>query len=262
MYRIKSFFSIQTSNECVHLFGHSRLGMGVFFHSFSHYWCLYSVECLLALSGLAPPYYLPIDACLVPVTGLDEGSWPRRHCSPWLRRCWANLRNLKMLLRAPRSTEPQAPTPARTGLVNSQILANKTLILRDFFSSHGLDFLCVIETWIGAGECSILVELLTLTPHGRQAVGEERWLSQRLLKMTLNVSSALNPRHFPGSKWLYLRWVTLTRCCALSSTAPPSTVRTLWMTFLISCPGSCRIMTVSLLLVILTFMCAALISHW
>ncbi len=44
--------------------------------------------------------------------------------------------------------------------MKARSLANKTFVLRDFFSSHGLDFLCVTETWISAGECSILLELL------------------------------------------------------------------------------------------------------
>lgn len=48
-------------------------------------------------------------------------------------------------------------------MVNARSLANKTFILRDFFSSSDLDFLCMTETWIGVGECSALVELV---PHG------------------------------------------------------------------------------------------------
>lgn len=71
-----------------------------------------------------------------------------------------NHRHLRTLLRAPRSPEPQVPAPARIGLVNARSLANKTFILRDFFSSRSLNFLCVTETWIGAGKCSALVKLL------------------------------------------------------------------------------------------------------
>ena len=66
-------------------------------------------------------------------------------------------RNLKPLPRAPRLAEP--PAPARIAPVNARSLANKTFILRDFLSSHALDFLCLTETWIGAGECSALNEL-------------------------------------------------------------------------------------------------------
>lgn len=46
--------------------------------------------------------------------------------------------------------------------MNARSLANKTFILRDFFSSRQLDFLFVTDTWISAGECSALVELLTV----------------------------------------------------------------------------------------------------
>lgn len=44
--------------------------------------------------------------------------------------------------------------------MNARSLANETFILRDFFSSRALDFPCVTETWIGAGESSALVERL------------------------------------------------------------------------------------------------------
>ncbi|KAL6459500.1 hypothetical protein MHYP_G00329720 [Metynnis hypsauchen] len=116
--------------------------------------------------GLSPPFVVsrrflePIDTCLVRVVGLDEGVRPRRPCSPRPRQRGVDPRNLRTLLRAPRSAEPQAPAPARIGLVNARSLANKTFILRDFFSSRSLDLLCVTETWIGAGDHSALVELL------------------------------------------------------------------------------------------------------
>ncbi|XP_034562467.1 uncharacterized protein LOC117829052, partial [Notolabrus celidotus] len=102
----------------------------------------------------------PIDVCLVPVTGSVEGLQPRRLCPLRLSRCGVNHQLLRTLPLAPGSTEPQAPAPTRIGLVNARSLANKTFILRDFFSSCALDFLCVTETWIGAGDCSALVELL------------------------------------------------------------------------------------------------------
>ncbi|KAE8278126.1 hypothetical protein D5F01_LYC23799 [Larimichthys crocea] len=116
--------------------------------------------------GLIHPFVVPrrfldpIGACLVPVTGSFAGLQPRRSCPPRLSQRGVNLRLLKTLPRSRRSTEPQPPAPARIGLVNARSLANKTFILRDFFNSHGLDFLCVTETWIGPGECSPLIELL------------------------------------------------------------------------------------------------------
>ncbi|KAL6455414.1 hypothetical protein MHYP_G00361580 [Metynnis hypsauchen] len=44
-------------------------------------------------------------------------------------------------------------------LVNARSLANKTFILKDFFMSRGLDFLCVTETWMTVGESSAFCEL-------------------------------------------------------------------------------------------------------
>ncbi|KAE8297852.1 Bis(5'-adenosyl)-triphosphatase [Larimichthys crocea] len=108
--------------------------------------------------GLIHPFVVPrrfldpIGACLVPVTGSFAGLQPRRSCPPRLSQRGVNLRLLKTLPRSRRSTEPQPPAPARIGLVNARSLANKTFILRDFFNSHGLDFLCVTETWIGPVE--------------------------------------------------------------------------------------------------------------
>ncbi|KAL6484014.1 hypothetical protein MHYP_G00088870 [Metynnis hypsauchen] len=116
--------------------------------------------------GLSPPFVVsrrflePFDICLVCVVCLDEGVRPRRPCSPQPRQRGVDPRNLRSLLRAPRSAEPQAPAPARIGLVNARSLANKTFVLRDFFSSRSLNFLWVTETWIGAGDHSALVELL------------------------------------------------------------------------------------------------------
>ncbi len=104
----------------------------------------------------------PIDSCLVPVTGLDDVALfqLRKPLSPRLRQRRINPHNLRMPLRVQRSTGPQAPAPTRVGLVNARSLSNKTFILRDLFNSRDLDFLCVTETWINAGECSPLVELL------------------------------------------------------------------------------------------------------
>ncbi len=44
-------------------------------------------------------------------------------------------------------------TPTRIVLVNAKSLANKTFILNNFFTSHGLDFLCVTETWNLSHRC-------------------------------------------------------------------------------------------------------------
>ena len=98
----------------------------------------------------------PIDACFVPVTGSFEGLRPRHTCPPRLSQRSVNLWLLKTLPQALRSAELKP----RYGLVNARSLVNKTFILRDFFNSRGLDFLCVTETWIGVGECSPLIELL------------------------------------------------------------------------------------------------------
>ncbi|XP_076597184.1 uncharacterized protein LOC143326976 [Chaetodon auriga] len=116
--------------------------------------------------GLFPPFSVPrrfldpIDACLVPVSGSPEGPRPRRLCPLRLSERGVNHRLLRTLPRVPRSTGSQAPATTRVGLVNARSLANKTFIVRNFFSSRGLDFLCMTETWISAGECSALVELL------------------------------------------------------------------------------------------------------
>ncbi len=65
-----------------------------------------------------------------------------------------NPQSLWLLGQAPQAanntTDDSAPT--RIALVNARSLANKTFILNDFFSSHGLDFLFVTETWLCVGE--------------------------------------------------------------------------------------------------------------
>lgn len=116
--------------------------------------------------GLFSPFAVPqrfldpIDSFLVPVIGPPEGIQPHRLRPLWLSQREVNHQLLRTLPWAPRSTGPQTPGPTRIALVNGRSLANKTFILRDFFNSRELDFLCVTETWIGAGECSALVELL------------------------------------------------------------------------------------------------------
>lgn len=53
-----------------------------------------------------------------------------------------NLRNLRPLTQVPWVAVTSLMDPAWIALVN----ANKTFILKDFFTYHNLDFLCVIET--------------------------------------------------------------------------------------------------------------------
>ncbi|CAJ1061240.1 RNA-directed DNA polymerase from mobile element jockey [Xyrichtys novacula] len=102
----------------------------------------------------------PVDSWLVPVVGSDGMVRPRGPCSPRPRRRGVNPRHLRALCRAPRSADASdVPISARFGLVNARSLANKTFILKDFFMSRGLDFLCVTETWLSTGESSPLIEL-------------------------------------------------------------------------------------------------------
>ncbi len=55
---------------------------------------------------------------------------------------------------------PGSAAPTKLALVNARSLAKKTFILKDFFISLELDFLCVTETWLDVGESSSLSELL------------------------------------------------------------------------------------------------------
>ena len=113
-------------------------------------------------SGFAVPrrFLDPADVCLVPVVGSLEGLLPRRLCPFRASRRGVDHRLLRTFPRASRSAGLRPPAPTRFGLVNARSLANKTFILRDFFCSRALDFFCVTETWIGAGESSALAELL------------------------------------------------------------------------------------------------------
>ncbi len=140
----------------------------------------------------------PVDTWLVPVVGPDEMFQPRGSCSPRPRRRGVNLRNLQPLSWAPRTADTAAPpVPARIGLVNARSLANKTFVLKDFFTSRGLDFLCVTETWLSVGESSAFTELLPqnccyFNSRGRRAEVEELPL---FLRVTINVNSCLyHPR--------------------------------------------------------------------
>ncbi len=104
----------------------------------------------------------PIDAWLVPVVGSDEVSLSRAPCSPRPRWRGVNPQDLRPLCQVPLkvSTAELPAVPTRIGLVNARSLANKTFILRNFFTSRDLDFLCVTETWLRVGESSVFSELL------------------------------------------------------------------------------------------------------
>lgn len=103
----------------------------------------------------------PIGCCLVPVAGLDKEI---RSChSPSLclhhrRGVFPNNRGLPAW--ASQTAAPSAPASARIALVNARSLANKTFILKEFFTARKLDFLCVTETWMSVGESSAFSELL------------------------------------------------------------------------------------------------------
>ena len=103
----------------------------------------------------------PVAACLVPVTGSDDLFLPHGPCPPCSRWHGVDPGNLRPLCRDPLSAAcPDPPAPARFGLANARLLANKTFILKDFFTSRGLDFLFVTETWLSAGESCAFTELL------------------------------------------------------------------------------------------------------
>lgn len=67
---------------------------------------------------------------------------------------------LQPLDQAPRRANGSAPT--MRVLVNARSLANKKFILNDFFTSCGLGFLCVAETWLRVSESSLFSEVLPL----------------------------------------------------------------------------------------------------
>ena len=119
-------------------------------------------------SGVLPGFFLhprsldPIASWIVPVCGgFEREASPPRSFSPRLRRRGVMPRHLRQLCWAPPGSAAlsDAPVPARFGLVNARSLVNKTFILKDFFTSRGLDFLCVTESWLSSGESSPLNEL-------------------------------------------------------------------------------------------------------
>lgn len=102
----------------------------------------------------------PVGTWLVPVVGWAEEIQRPRLLLPRLRRGGANPRNLRPLKQVPWMAVTGLTDPTRFALVNARTLANKTFILKDFFTSHNLDFLCVTETWLSDGELSSFSELL------------------------------------------------------------------------------------------------------
>lgn len=98
---------------------------------------------------------------MIPIVGPEEVFQPRGPCSPRPRWRGVNHSNLRSLCRVSRTfSAADPPVPARFGLVNARSLANKTFVLKDFFTSRGLDFLCVTETWLSDGESSAFTEFL------------------------------------------------------------------------------------------------------
>ncbi|MEQ2196079.1 hypothetical protein XENOCAPTIV_023624, partial [Xenoophorus captivus] len=103
-----------------------------------------SVPPLCNSSSLDPIYLWPVA-----VVDLDQSS----DRPIFLHLCWqgVNLGNLHRLAQ----TSPASPTTAsldpeykRIGLVKVISIVNKTFILKDFFMTQDLDFLCLTETSI------------------------------------------------------------------------------------------------------------------
>lgn len=101
----------------------------------------------------------PIASSVVPLVGSHEVRQTGLYF-PYLCGRGVNLHNLRPLARVQQTAD--ASTPVRLALVNARSLANKTFILKDFFTSHGLDFMCITETWMTVGESSAFSELLPL----------------------------------------------------------------------------------------------------
>lgn len=89
----------------------------------------------------------PVDTRLVPVVGSVEEFQLPRFWSLCLCRGGVDASCMRTLKQE--SVTGKDPVPARLALVNARSLANKTLILNDFFTSNRLDFLFVTETWMG-----------------------------------------------------------------------------------------------------------------
>ena len=68
--------------------------------------------------------------------------------------------NLCPLRRAAASATVTPQVTLKIALINARSLANKTFLLNDFFTSRELDFMCLTETWIHAGESIAFSEIL------------------------------------------------------------------------------------------------------
>ena len=100
-----------------------------------------------------------ISPCLVPVVGSKE----RRQTLLSLR--GVTLYNLRPIAQAPQTPGAQVLAPLRIALVNARSLVSKTSILKDFFISCGLDFMCITETWMTIDESGAFSELLPPEVH-------------------------------------------------------------------------------------------------
>ncbi|XP_013870705.1 uncharacterized protein LOC106522286 [Austrofundulus limnaeus] len=140
----------------------------------------------------------PVDPCLIHVVGGDVPQRNRRLCLPRLSKRGVNPQNLKSLSRAQRDNP--APAPARIGLVNARSLVNKTFILRDFFISNKLDFLCITETWLKLNQllCRSFYHqaaVILILLENRAGDVELQWC----IKMFLVVNNVLKNVNSPAS---------------------------------------------------------------
>lgn len=55
-------------------------------------------------------------------------------------------------------SQPSDLVTVKMALINTRSLINKTFIINDFFVSHELDFIFMMETWLNIGELDPLIE--------------------------------------------------------------------------------------------------------
>lgn len=95
-----------------------------------------------------------------------KGLWSPRHCFSHIHRYGVNLLKLWPLNWTPQTINSQVLVPTRMDLINARCLVNKTLILKDFFTSNGLDFLCVLSLGVsGSVSPAFYLSLYCLTAH-------------------------------------------------------------------------------------------------
>ncbi|XP_005749552.1 RNA-directed DNA polymerase from mobile element jockey-like, partial [Pundamilia nyererei] len=88
----------------------------------------------------------PSTSLVAPVPGAGSSA----PLQPWIRRLGTVISNLRPLSRT--STPMTAiDLTISMALINIRSLSNKTFLLKDFFSSHELDFMFLTETWLHAG---------------------------------------------------------------------------------------------------------------